>query len=143
MEVEVSAESFQEMLSGFHQRECMLVVEDENSIYGWGLVKRYSDRIGYRVACETSIYLDRDATGRGYGSKLQAALVKRAGELEYHHIVAKIWASNEGSLRFHERFGYEMVGVQREVGYMGGRWRDVAIMQCILKDVRPFDPEVC
>lgn len=142
MEVKVSAETFIEMLAKFEARECMLVVEDDSTVYGWGVVKKYSDRIGYRVACETSIYLDREQTGKGYGGALQGALLEKAAELEYHHVVAKIWSSNQGSIRFHERFGYEMVGVQKEIGFMGGRWRDVAIMQCLLKDVGAHRPDI-
>ena len=141
MEMHTTAESFEAMLAKLHPRESLLVLVDERLV-GWGIVKRYSDRVGYRVACETSIYLDRTLRGRGYGSRLQQALVDRCRELGYHHIVAKIWASNEASIAFHERFGYEVVGVQREIGFIGGEWRDVAILQCILEDVAPYEPDL-
>jgi phosphinothricin acetyltransferase len=142
MEVSTSARDFEEQLAAFHQREVMLVLEMVDGLQGYGVVKQYSDRIGYRVACETSIYFRRTATGQGYGSALQQALMEKAREFQYHHIVAKIWTSNKGSLRFHERFGYRLVGVQREVGYLAGQWRDVSILQCILDDVPPYRPEL-
>ena len=142
MEVVTSARNFEDQLAGFHDREAMLVLETDDGLQGYGVVKRYSDRLGYRVACETSIYFRRSATGRGYGSALQHALMEKARELQYHHIVAKIWTSNEGSIRFHERFGYRLVGVQREVGYLAGQWRDVSILQCLLDDVPAYRPEL-
>lgn len=142
METETSAGAFRQMLAGFHQREMLLVLEDGGEVRGWAVVKRYSERPGYRVACETSIYFRRHQTGRGYGSRLQEALLEQCRRFGYHHIVAKIWASNQASIRFHQRFGYQVVGVQKEVGYLGGRWRDVAILQCVLEDVPPYQPEV-
>ena len=142
METQTSPAKFEAQLAGFHARECMLVLEAGSRLQGWGVVKRYSDRIGYRVACETSIYFRSEATGKGYGKKLQTALMEKAREFGYHHIVVKIWTSNAGSIRFHERFGFELVGVQREIGFLGGKWRDVSIMQCILADVEAYRPEL-
>lgn len=142
MELTTSAQSFRDMMKGFHSREALLVIEDRGQVQGWGVVKRYSDRVGYRVACETSIYLRLDVTGGGYGSQLQAALMEKVRDFGYRHIVAKIWASNHGSIRFHEKFGYELVGIQKEVGFMDGKWRDVAILQCVLSEVLPYQPEL-
>lgn len=142
MEVRVDEDYFLKMLERFVDREALLVIEDGDVLHGFGVVKKYSDRIGYRVACETSIYLCRDVTGKGHGSKLQRALMEKVREFRYHHVVTKIWASNLGSIRFHQRFGFEMVGVQKEVGYLGGAWRDVAIMQCILPEVEPFEADL-
>ena len=75
MEVRTSARHFEEQLAGFHDREVMLVLETVEGLQGYGVVKQYSDRIGYRVACETSIYFRRSATGQGYGGALQQALL--------------------------------------------------------------------
>lgn len=142
MEITTSAQAFLKILQNQGPRECLLVLLEDERLLGYGVVKSYSDRIGYRVACETSIYLDRAHSGRGYGSQLQSALLERCREYEYHHVVAKIWAGNRGSLRFHERFGFELVGIQKEVGYLAGEWKDVAIMQLILNDVPPHRPEI-
>lgn len=142
MEITTSPEAFETLLKTQNQRECVLVLDDADLLLGYGLIKAYSDRIGYRVAAETSIYLRRDRTGSGHGSALQQALLDRCREFQYHHVVAKIWASNEGSLRFHYRFGYQLVGVQKEIGYLAGEWKDVAILQLILDEVPPYQPEI-
>ena len=142
MEVKVDGTHFLTMLEGFNDREALLVLEEGGILQGFGVVKKYSDRVGYRVTCETSIYLRRDLTGKGYGSTLQSALMEQVRKFGYHHVVTKIWASNRGSIRFHERFGFEIVGIQREVGYLGGAWRDVAIMQCVLPEVEPFEADL-
>jgi L-amino acid N-acyltransferase YncA len=142
MEVHTSPENFEAQLAAFSARECMLVLQVKQQIQGWGVVKKYSDRVGYRVSCETSIYFRRSATGKGFGTKLQAALMEKVREFGYHHIVARIWTSNTGSIRFHQAFGYKLVGVQKEVGYLHGQWRDVSILQCLLSEVGPYRPDL-
>lgn len=115
-------------------REDLLVVEsgDEFAVVGWGIIKTYHPRPGYAVAAETSVYVDRSLTGQGHGSAMQHRLMERCRELGYHHLVAKIWAGNDGSIRMHERFGYERVGIQHEIGFVDGERLDVAILQCVL-----------
>lgn len=141
MEMGTSEETFGQRLAALGERECLLVLTD-GEVVGWGIVKQYSDRLGYRVAGETSIYLDRRLRGRGYGTRLQQALMEQCRAFGYHHVVARIWASNEGSISFHQKFGYELVGVQREVGFLGGQWRDVAILQRLFPEVGPYRPEL-
>ncbi len=121
------------MIEGLTERERLLVIESGDSVQGWGILKRYSDREGYRFACETSVYMRRAIAGKrtGMGTALQSALMNLARELGYHHIVVKIWATNQISIRMHEKFGFEMVGIQREIGFSDGRWQDVAIMQYV------------
>jgi len=132
MAASATTEEIMQQLAALGEREVWLAVEEAEGVVGWGVVKQYSPRPGYRLCCETSIFLDRGLRGRGLGRPLQQELLDRSVALGYHHVVAKIWAENSGSIRFHERFGYEMVGVQREIGRVGGQWRDVAIMQKIL-----------
>ncbi len=114
------------------ERETYLVAETSQGIVGWGIVKRYSDRLGYQVCCETSIYLTFAEIGKGYGQLLQAALMQQVADYGYHHIVAKILGANTSSIQFHQRFGFELVGVQKEIGFMNGAWHDVAILQYIV-----------
>ena len=122
----------QSIVDRFNHRETILVGEIESHTVGWGIVKRYSDRIGYRPCCETSIYLRFSETQKGYGQTLQSALLKQVKAFDYHHVVAKILAANQGSIKFHEKFGFAMVGIQKEIGFYQGQWHDVAIMQLLL-----------
>lgn len=132
------APDIQAWVDKFCDRECLLVIERQQRILGWGIVKQYSDRPGYRVCCETSIYLTFAEKSQGLGKMLQTALLQKVAELGYHHVVVKIVATNDGSIAFHQSFGFEMVGVQKEVGHVADRWQDVAIMQLILPQVPPY-----
>ncbi|NEP56552.1 MAG: N-acetyltransferase [Symploca sp. SIO2G7] len=127
-----TAENIQAIIHKMHSREALFVAEIAQRVIGWGIIKRYSDRIGYQVCCETSIYLTFSETGKGYGNILQKMLMDKVADYGYHHIVAKILGANQGSIRFHQKFGFEIVGIQKEIGLVNGTWHDVVIMQCLL-----------
>ncbi len=127
-----SAEGFRGQLARLSEREALLSGESDDQVVGYGLVRSYSDRGGYAVACETSVYVAEEHTGCGHGGRLLAALVARAETAGYHHLVAKIMAVNRASVRFHQRHGFEIVGTQRRIGRLGGIWHDVVILQRIL-----------
>ncbi|MEO1673228.1 MAG: GNAT family N-acetyltransferase, partial [Cyanobacteria bacterium J06631_2] len=127
-----SGQKIQAIAEGFNSRELILVGEKDGIIIGWGIIKRYSDRTGYRLACETSIYLKFSERGKGFGRILQTTLLEKVKGFSYHHVVAKILAANQGSIKFHQQFGFELVGVQKEIGLIQGQWLDVAIMQLLL-----------
>ncbi|MFK7908851.1 MAG: N-acetyltransferase family protein [Chitinophagales bacterium] len=123
----------------FGERELMKVGEVDGEIVGWGVIKKYSDRVGYRTSCETAVYFKNSATGKGYGTQMKKVLIEVCKELKYRHLVAKIWAANTASIEYNRKQGYEIVGTQKEVGYLNGKWIDVTIMQLVLRDVPPVD----
>jgi phosphinothricin acetyltransferase len=131
-EVSWTAEEVLRQMAAFNEREGYLLHKDEGQVLGWGVIKRYSDRSGYRFTCETALYLRRNLTGQGYGTALQEALIERCRQWGYHHVVTRIWADNLSSLALHQKLGFKLVGVQKEVGFKQGRWIDVAIMQMLL-----------
>jgi len=127
-----SAQQIQTLADKFNSRETILIADKNDAVVGWGIIKRYSDRPGYDVCCETSIYLTFSQTGKGYGHTMQKALLERVKVFNYHHVVVKIQTANPGSIKFHQQFGFELVGVQKEIGFYGGQWHDVAIMQLLI-----------
>lgn len=129
-----SRDAARDLLRRLTGRETVVVLETDGQVVGWGIIKKYSNRPGYRVACETSLYVRRDRSGRGHGTAIQHELHRHARRLGYHHIVAKIWADNERSIGMHRKLGFTMVGIQQEIGLVDGMRRDIALMQRILRD---------
>ena len=114
-------------------REGLYVLKNETSTVGWGIIKKYSDRAGYRFTCETAVYLRGTELRKGYGTYIKKKLLDQCREWNYHHLVAKIWANNTASIEYNLRLGYEIVGRQREIGLYDGEWIDVVIMQYIFE----------
>lgn len=112
-----------------------------SELVAWAIVKPYSDRPGYRFAGETSIYVAGKHQDDGHGSVLFDSAMMRARSLRYRHVVAKVLAVNADSIRFLERFDFELVGRQRAIGYLNGAWHDVVIMQRIFDQAGPDVPD--
>ena len=125
-------EDFRRVLGGLGEREACLLLEDDGTVVGWGVVRRYSDRPGYRFCGETFVYVRPELRRRGYGRRLQHAVVERCKAYRYHHLLARIWETNAASLAFHAQAGYAVVGTQRDIGYLDGRWQDLVVLQRVL-----------
>lgn len=110
----------------------VLVAETDGEVVAFGSISFYRNRPGYRTSVEDSIYVDRAHTGAGIGSVLLAELIEVAVNHGFHAMFARIVGPQEASVRLHERHGFELVGVEREVARKFGRWHDVALMQRLL-----------
>lgn len=109
-----------------------VAIDDTGRLVGWSALNRYHDRMGYRFTTENSVYIAADHRGRGIGKLLLAPLIAAASERNLHAILAAIDATNEASIRLHARFGFERVGLFKQVGFKFGRWLDVVYMERIL-----------
>ncbi|MEM6689542.1 MAG: GNAT family N-acetyltransferase, partial [Planctomycetota bacterium] len=76
-------------LEHFDDRAGFLVAEDtDGTALGWAKIRPYSDREGYRHACEVSTYIDRGSCGQGIGDSLVPEQLKLARRMGYRHATA-------------------------------------------------------
>jgi L-amino acid N-acyltransferase len=87
---------------------------------------------GYRYSVEHSVHVHADARGKNVGRLLVEALFPLALASGKHLMIGAVDAANAGSIRFHERLGFERVGHFKEVGHKFGRWLDLVFMQRFL-----------
>ena len=111
---------------------CVIVADDGVEVVGWGCLHPFHTRAAYRFTTEDSVYIHQDRRGEGIGKLLLAQLIELARLGRFHSIMAGMSEGNEASVRLHQRFGFELVGVQRQVGYKFERWIDVTWMQKML-----------
>lgn len=105
---------------------------EARELLGGAWLSGWRRRPGFAHTAESSIYVGPRAYRRGVGRALYGALIARARSLALHTLVAVITAPNPGSVALHRSFGYERVGVVREVGSKFGRWHDSEIWQLML-----------
>ncbi|MGA7418665.1 MAG: N-acetyltransferase family protein [Acidimicrobiales bacterium] len=110
----------------------VLVATDTSGVLGFASCAPFRDWPGYARTVEHSIHVHADARGRGIGARLLSALEVQARGLRVHVMVAGIDATNEGSMRFHQRAGFVEVARMPEVGRHRGQWRDLVLLQKIL-----------
>ena len=123
-----------------HERDQLAIFVAETAtgeIIGWSALNKFHDRVGYRFTCENSIYVAAPWRGQGVGRQLLAPLVSAAQERGVRALIACIDAENEESIRLHTRFGFERVGLFKQVGFKFGRWLDVAYLQLLFGSVDP------
>lgn len=115
--------------SGAH---AVLVAVDGGRVVGYGALSPYHERPGYRTTVEDSVYVAVDQQGRGVGRTLLVGLVDAARQRGFHTVIARIAGDNDASVALHRRCGFDVVGVEREVGRKFSRWLDVTVMQRLL-----------
>ncbi|KEJ98095.1 GNAT family N-acetyltransferase [Pseudosulfitobacter pseudonitzschiae] len=107
----------------------LVAVSDKGDVLGYASFGDWRAWDGYRHTVEHSVYVRADQRGGGIGKVLMVALIERARDIGKHVMVAGIEAGNTGSIRLHEKLGFEHAGRLREVGTKFGRWLDLAFMQ--------------
>jgi phosphinothricin acetyltransferase len=111
----------------------VIVAEFENMPIGYATYGTFRDKIGYQYTVEHSVYVAQEFIGQGIGKLLLGELIQLAKQQGYHVMIGAIDAENAGSITFHEKFGFKVVGTIREVGYKFDHWLDLVFMQLILK----------
>lgn len=117
-----------------------LVAEQAGRVVGYAYAHEFYGRAAYACSVEASIYIASDARGQGLGRKLYAALERALRAMGVFNINACIAVPRtaddpyltDGSLAFHKRLGYQMVGTFHQSGCKFGRWYDVAWMEKLL-----------
>ncbi|WP_320170506.1 N-acetyltransferase family protein [Maridesulfovibrio sp.] len=102
------------------------------TLIGFGSYGSFRAWPAYKYTIEHSIYVHKDFRGRGIGKILMRELINKAAENDFHAMIGGIDATNIGSIRLHEKFGFRHVGTLPQVGFKFGRWLDLAFYQLIL-----------
>lgn len=112
--------------SGVHPA---IVAVDDGAVAGFGSLSPFRPRPAYATSVEDSIYVAAEHRGKGVGKLLLSELVRLAGDYGFHAVFGRIVGHNEVSIAVHRSCGFELVGVEKEVGRKFGQWLDVVEMQ--------------
>ena len=110
-----------------------VVADDDGEVVGFASLSPYKERAAYRTTVEDSVYVRRDRHGAGVGRQLLDHVVTVAEASGFHAVMARIEAGGVASRALHAACGFELVGIEREVGRKFNRWLDVAVMQRLLR----------
>ncbi len=137
-----SLQEFRQRIEHTKKKYPYLVIEEDGVIRGYAYAGVFKGRAAYDRSCEMTIYLDRDAAGRGPGSgrglgrKLYGALeeaLKEQGMLNLYACIGVPVEEDEyldqNSEQFHKHMGYTTVGTFHLCGYKFGRWYNMIWME--------------
>jgi len=114
--------------------QCFVAVKDGEAV-GWASSHPYKDRAAYDTTVMSSIYLSPEVCGLGLGRRLYATLFEALKDEDIHRVFGGISLPNAASVGLHLAFGFEAVGIYREVGRKFGRFWDVGSY------MKPFGPK--
>jgi phosphinothricin acetyltransferase len=110
----------------------VIVAEDEGEVIGFASLSPYRPRPAYSTTVEDSIYVTATHRGQGIGKLMLGELVALGKSHGFHSIIGRIVGDHSASIALHKSCGFELVGIEREVGRKFGKWLDVAVMQRLL-----------
>jgi phosphinothricin acetyltransferase len=113
---------------------CVYVAELDGEVVGFGALSPYKERAAYRTSVEDSVYIRRDLGRQGIGRAMLSHLLEAAENGGFHAVMARITTLSEGSIALHEALGFQLVGIERQIGRKFNKWLDVALMQCLLTE---------
>ena len=110
----------------------VVAVDHGGVIVGFASLSPYRSRPAYSTTVEDSVYVRRDRQRQGVGRALLQELLSLATLHGFHSVIGRIVDGHQASIGLHRLCGFELVGVEREVGRKFGRWLDVVVMQRLL-----------
>ncbi len=132
-------DAFRQKMLAIQSRYPFLVIQEGNKILGYAYASAFKDRKAYDWSCEVTIYLAKEARGKGIGPKLYQKLeacLQAMGILNLNACIA--YAAKESeyltnrSQVFHEKLGYELVGTFHKSGYKFQEWFDMIWMEKLI-----------
>ena len=124
-----TAENICAWFDGVHP---IVVVEDENQVIAFASTSTYRPRACYDGIAEFSIYVAREARGRGAGRLALETLITMAEQAGFWKLVSRIFPENQNSLKLVRSLGFREVGIYEKHGQLDGVWRDVVIVEKLL-----------
>ena len=110
----------------------VLVASEGGEVLGYASLSPYRTRPGYNTTSESSVFVHQDHRQKGIGAALMEALLETAQANGFHTLIARVAEKNEVSVKLHMELGFELVGVEREVGRKFGKWVDCSVLQKML-----------
>ena len=110
----------------------IVVAEDVTRVVAFASTSTYRPRECYTGIAEFSVYVDRDARGKGLGRAAMNALISASADAGFWKLVSRVFPENVQSLRLLQSLGFREVGIYRNHAQLDGQWRDVVIVELLL-----------
>jgi len=123
------AEDVRRWFDGVHP---IVVAEDEGRVLAFASTSTYRPRDCYDGIAEFSVYVAREARGRGAGRVVMEALIAASERAGFWKLVSRVFPQNTASLRLLKSVGFREVGRYEKHAKLDGAWLDVVIVERLL-----------
>ena len=108
-----------------------LIALSEKKVVGLAYLNRFREKSGYRFAFENTIYVHDKYTRKGIGYQLLKELLFVSKNNKNIKLIVAVIGSidSKGSLKLHEKLGFEKTGVLKKIGFKNNKWIDSIFLQ--------------
>jgi L-amino acid N-acyltransferase YncA len=110
----------------------IVVAEEGGTVVAFAAASTYRPRDCYKGIAEASVYVARNARGRGAGRLVLQVLIAVCEEAGYWKLVSRVFLDNMASRHLIRSLGFREVGVYEKHGQLDGVWRDVLIVERLI-----------
>jgi phosphinothricin acetyltransferase len=128
---ETTPRSVADILKWFDGVHPVIVAEQDGKILAWASASTYRPRECYAGIAEFSVYVAREARGKGAGKAAMLSLIEAARAAGFWKLLSRIFPENHASLGLCARLGFREVGVYHQHAQLDGMWRDVVIVELL------------
>lgn len=129
---ETRPRSAEDILGWFDGVHPVIVVEEQGKVIAFASTSTYRPRECYSGIAEYSVYVAREARGRGAGRIALENLIVEAEAAGFWKLLSRIFPENVPSLALARSLGFREVGRYEKHAQLDGEWRDVIIVERLL-----------
>jgi phosphinothricin acetyltransferase len=129
---ETRRRSADDIAKWFNAVHPVVVVEHDGQVIAFASTSTYRPRDCYAGVAEFSVYVERNARGRGVGKLALQFLMSAAREAGFWKLVSRVFTENVASRGLLRSLGFREVGIYDKHGQLEGVWRDVVIVEKLL-----------
>lgn len=115
----------------------VVIIDDTGEVVGFAFMSAFHHAHSFDRTAGISYFILPDHTGQGIGKAILERFEEQAREMGIESLVANASSLNPGSVRFHEKNGFEECGRFCNVGVKFGRSFDMVWMQKKITGVTP------
>jgi phosphinothricin acetyltransferase len=127
----------QDVTAWFDGQHPIVVVEADGEIVAFAATSSYRNREAYKGIAEFSVYVARQARGKGAGTVAMRALIDAVKLAGIWKLVSRIFVENDASRRLMASMGFREVGIYEKHARLDGEWRDVVIVERLIRENQP------
>lgn len=131
---ETRLRSEEDVLAWFDGKHPTVVVEEDGEVVAFASTSVYRPRECYAGIAEFSVYVAREARGRGAGRLAMERLIEASEDAGLWKLVSRIFPENEPSLALMRSVGFRVVGTYEKHAQLDGVWRDVVIVERLIPE---------
>lgn len=118
-----------------------LVCECDGEIVGYAYGSTHRERAAYQWSPESTVYISDKHHRKGIARVLYNTLFALLQHQGYINVFASVLVTNVNSVEFHRAYGFEEIGLFKNIGYKLGEWHTNLWFQYTLQE-HVIDPSV-